>query len=192
MTANRIKDVALTHFAEHGYEGASLASIAEEVGIKKPSIYAHFKGKEELFLSVIRDVADDELAFVRHYFDGQRGKSLDERLHQVLLQFKERYEHSDKTKFWLRMAFFPPASLHEPVMDYYYAYLDEVESVLTRVFGDATNKGEIGRVDAGRAAAAFMCLLDGVLVEMLYGGLERFNKRLDASWELFWRGLSRT
>ncbi|MBD2807322.1 helix-turn-helix transcriptional regulator, partial [Xenorhabdus sp. ZM] len=45
MTANRIKAVALSHFARYGYEGTSLANIAQEVGIKKPSIYAHFKGK---------------------------------------------------------------------------------------------------------------------------------------------------
>ncbi|MEX3715857.1 TetR/AcrR family transcriptional regulator [Cytobacillus horneckiae] len=50
MTDKQLKKVALIHFALHGYEGGSLTLIAKEVGIKKPSIYTHFKSKEELLL----------------------------------------------------------------------------------------------------------------------------------------------
>lgn len=50
MTSDRIKEVSLRHFARNGYEGASLAHIADDIGIKKQSIYSHFKGKDELFL----------------------------------------------------------------------------------------------------------------------------------------------
>ncbi|WP_335386414.1 hypothetical protein [Neobacillus drentensis] len=33
-----------------------------------------------------------------------------------------------------------------------------------------------------RAPAAFMEILEGVFVEMLYGGPQRLVKRIDASW----------
>lgn len=49
MKSNEIKEAALKFFTIHGYEGASLSLIAEEVGMKKQSIYAHFKGKDDLF-----------------------------------------------------------------------------------------------------------------------------------------------
>ena len=41
MTINKIKKVALTKFIEQGYEGTSLSDVANEVGIKKQSIYSH-------------------------------------------------------------------------------------------------------------------------------------------------------
>ncbi len=53
MSSQKILLAARSCFARDGYEGASLQKIAEEVGIKKPSIYAHYKGKEDLFLHVM-------------------------------------------------------------------------------------------------------------------------------------------
>lgn len=62
MKSNEIKEAALKYFTIHGYEGASLSLIAEEVGMKKQSIYAHFKGKDDLFLQVLRDAKETELS----------------------------------------------------------------------------------------------------------------------------------
>lgn len=191
MTANRIKEVALTHFAKNGYNGASLAGIAEEVGIKKPSIYSHFEGKDDLFLQVIESVTNDELAFVTHFFQSYENLSLHDRLYQFLIQYKERYEKEAKTKFLLRMAFFPPDHMHEQIMDYFYSYLDNVESLLVPIFVRAIHDREIDLIAAEIATTAFLGLLDGVLVEMLYGGQERFEKRLHASWKVYWCGISK-
>ena len=53
-TKERILDEALTLFAEKGYDGTSMDLIAERVGIKGPSLYKHYKGKEEI-LNVLID-----------------------------------------------------------------------------------------------------------------------------------------
>jgi len=48
-TKDRIVRAAIKNFLNYGYEKASLSTIANEVGIKKPSIYHHFKNKDAIF-----------------------------------------------------------------------------------------------------------------------------------------------
>ncbi len=57
-TKERIMEEALTLFAERGYDATGVDLIAERVGIKGPSIYKHFKGKEEILNSII-DTAEE-------------------------------------------------------------------------------------------------------------------------------------
>ncbi len=52
-TADTILEVALQLFAERGYSGVSMRDIAAAAGIKAPSIYKHFAGKEALFESLL-------------------------------------------------------------------------------------------------------------------------------------------
>ena len=52
-TKERILDAALTLFAENGYDGTSVEQIANTVGIKAPSLYKHYKGKEDILNALI-------------------------------------------------------------------------------------------------------------------------------------------
>ena len=47
--AEQALDAALLVFWRHGYEGASLAALAEAMGVNMPSLYAAFGNKETLF-----------------------------------------------------------------------------------------------------------------------------------------------
>lgn len=52
-TKEKILDAALTLFAENGYGGTSVEQIANIVGIKAPSLYKHYKGKEDILNALI-------------------------------------------------------------------------------------------------------------------------------------------
>lgn len=186
MTKEELKKAALLHFATQGYEGASLAQIARDAKIQKPSIYAHFKSKADLFSAVLEDVLEDERKFVSHYLSSHKKKPVKERLLGLLIAFQQRYDSSNHTKFWLRMTFFPPEVHHEQIISNLYAYLDEIEEQLIQIF-----QKEMPEIPPQKAAISFMCLLDGLLAEILYGGKERFIKRLGPSWETYWNGIQR-
>lgn len=51
-TALRIIDAATRLFAEQGYQQTTISEIAKVVGLAEGSIYDHFRGKEELLLTI--------------------------------------------------------------------------------------------------------------------------------------------
>jgi AcrR family transcriptional regulator len=54
-TRERIKQVALELFTEHGYDKTSLREIAERLGVTKAALYYHFKSKEEIVHAFVED-----------------------------------------------------------------------------------------------------------------------------------------
>lgn len=52
-TKLRIVEAALDLFARHGFDAVRVEQIAEKVGIKAPSLYKHFKSKQDIFDAAI-------------------------------------------------------------------------------------------------------------------------------------------
>lgn len=55
-TKQKILKVSATLFSEYGYKGTSVRKIAAAVGIRESALYNHFKNKEEIFLSVAKEI----------------------------------------------------------------------------------------------------------------------------------------
>src|SRR2546430_4887836 len=60
MSARRaeLTRIAARLFAEQGYQGTSLADLAEALGMQKPSLYHHIASKEDLLWDVAWEGAD--------------------------------------------------------------------------------------------------------------------------------------
>ncbi|WP_454193484.1 TetR/AcrR family transcriptional regulator [Paenibacillus sp. Marseille-Q7038] len=191
MSSTSIKQVALTQFAREGYEGASLRKIAEEVGIKKPSIYAHYKNKEDLFLHVVRYVFDLERRRILTFFQEQKNleSPLELRLRGLFDWLQEEFESQDAARFLMRMSYFPPQALYREVMDIVYPFLDGLERTLAKFIASEAWDGELSQEEAKQFAIAYMTLIDGVCVELLYGDSARYQRRILAAWPIFWQGI---
>jgi AcrR family transcriptional regulator len=60
MSARReeLTRIAARLFAERGYQGTSLADLADELGVQKPSLYHHIASKEDLLWEVAWEGAE--------------------------------------------------------------------------------------------------------------------------------------
>ena len=189
MTATRIKEAALARFAQFGYEGTSLSDIAHDVGIKKPSLYSHFTGKEQLYFVCLDASLERDLDYLRSCVAAHEDKSLSSFLYELLESYGRRFYENVEAMFWLRSLFFPPAAFKDRIVEKANHYVEEAGHLLTPVFAEAIEKKTITAENAEMTAAAYLCLFDGLMIELQYSGLDGFQKRLHAAWPIFWRGI---
>ncbi|WNO52898.1 TetR/AcrR family transcriptional regulator [Stakelama saccharophila] len=70
---------ALRIFWSKGYEGASLADLTEAMGITKPSLYAAFGNKEQLFCKALDLYEREKLAYTRNALEAPTVREVAER-----------------------------------------------------------------------------------------------------------------
>src|SRR3974390_2556980 len=85
---SRILDAAQQVFLKRGYQSASVDEIAETAPASKPTIYAHFDGKEALFEAVVARALDG-----LKNFDGfaPKGRTVQDKLASLGTEVVERF-----------------------------------------------------------------------------------------------------
>ncbi|KDE99832.1 hypothetical protein Y900_013025 [Mycolicibacterium aromaticivorans JS19b1 = JCM 16368] len=81
QTRARIVSVALTLFAEKGYEATSLQDIANEMGLTKPAVFYHYRGKQE----ILKDLAEPARTALSALLDRARAHPLGPERTEILV-----------------------------------------------------------------------------------------------------------
>lgn len=188
----RICQAAAIHFAKDGYHGTSLNDIATTVGIRKPSLYAHFKSKDELFILVLNDALAEETEFVRQCFSEPL---LDEQVgFRYFLYMKQHYAKSVALQFLLQTAYLPPSHLRHRVNRGYRDYLQHLQQQFTHQLSQQTAYAHLLETDKEYFSQAYLGIIDSLHVELIYTDdvmdLEGvFEKRQQAMWRLLQESL---
>ena len=100
--------MSLDLFSKRGYDSVSLREIAEEVGIKKSSIYSHYSSKEAILMDIfdyLRNLFEyDELLNNSDLLLSEDNKMLIENpelfYHMRSEAIKEMFSHEKNLKIW--------------------------------------------------------------------------------------------
>jgi AcrR family transcriptional regulator len=84
----RILDAAQRVFLKRGYQSASIDEIAEIAPASKPTIYAHFSGKEALFAAVVNHIMQGLTDFGGYE---PKGRSVQDKLIGLGTEIVERF-----------------------------------------------------------------------------------------------------
>lgn len=178
--AQKISEAAIIHFADKGFDAGSLNTIAEQVGIRKATIYSHFKNKEELFFHAFKEAMDSENAFVDKCFNGENFTG-----ENYLVNVSERYQESARLRFLLRSAFIPPEILRADIQEGYESFLNRIKQRFITALSPQLQLCET------LCANAYLGIVDSVHVELLYASPQAVEARRKALWFIFHTALNR-
>lgn len=140
-------------FVERGYGSVSMQQIADAAGLRKASLYHHFKSKEVLFVDVTVAEMDRVLSEVANMLpeDG----TIAEYLEQLALANYEQLAHGDLFRL-VRELF-----QHVPESEYVGVYqrLREMEDFFAGIFARAMERGEFEEVDPHYAGRMFFHMM---------------------------------
>ncbi|GCE28876.1 hypothetical protein KDA_43600 [Dictyobacter alpinus] len=100
-TRRKILREAAREFARLGFDQANINLIAEQAGIGKGTIYLYFENKRELFLAMLRTIAQTQLGTVRTAL--AEAGTLEQRIARLFLAFA-RLAEEDSDSFSVYMS----------------------------------------------------------------------------------------
>lgn len=179
-TKKKIMNSAFRLFAEKGNE-FSLTEVANEVGIKKASIYAHFASKEILLYEVI----DQEI--YEYFFEiDEKRRDLKSTFEMIL-----NYYSRSKTKryFWKRLLLFPPAAFEGTLIQKINMLTEQRYEIIRDLIQSDMENGYIRLQDPETVLYSFLAMIHGLVsITIIY---ESENLKINQAeiWENFWNGI---
>ncbi|MCR8635261.1 TetR/AcrR family transcriptional regulator [Paenibacillus radicis (ex Xue et al. 2023)] len=190
MTAIKIKAAALRLFAHNGYDATPLSGIANEVGIKTPSLYAHFSSKEDLFLAVFDSVIEEQLGKIKGMEQSIAAMNVHDKLYTIVHDVCRTYWLSEENVTFLKRAMlFPPTSLQEALRSRFAESEEALSAVVKSIFLNGMEEGILRREQVEDLLASFYCLVDGAFIQQFYYNRSDFEQRMQSVWRLYWQGI---
>ncbi|MCT1901378.1 TetR/AcrR family transcriptional regulator [Oceanobacillus sojae] len=189
-TKERILMEGMELFATHGYNGTSMTKIADRVGLKKSSLYAHYSSKEELFFDVTTKIAADYVHFVKSTFENN-GQTTEEKLYlSFQAHVKDMANHDSSIEFYNRFSSYPPTGFESRILELLRDSEEQARKAFKEEIKKAQKAGDItDEVSPEDAARAFYGLLDGLSYETSYYNMDVIENHGESMWKVFWRGV---
>lgn len=178
-TAQRLVEAAISHFSTRNYDAASLSEIAESVGIRKASLYAHFPNKDALFMAAYVESYSLEKEVACQCFAAEPENKLPG--FHYCEELLARYGKSDQLRFFLRNSYMPPVILAKQIDECYENYLTQLrEAFVEKLLIWLGPQRSLSNTAVALYAQAYLAVVDSVQVKLIYTDAKQAAIRLNA------------
>ena len=192
----RLLEVATTLFMERGFDGTTIDAVAETAGVSKPTVYARYRDKRDLFAAVLRGRIRDWLAPLSAAAEAQATESNPKNIETTLHELsRHMLAHTLMPECATLQRILAAQAVQFPEL----AKLAHEDGWLRGVRGVAillrqfAARGEIRVDDPELAADLFLNLLLGHSTRLALNGIaidpEFVERRRQAAVEIFLNGL---
>ncbi|MFE7061558.1 TetR/AcrR family transcriptional regulator [Sutcliffiella sp. NPDC057660] len=188
-TYDKIKKSALQLFAQRGYYGTSLNDVANLVGIKKPSLYAHFKNKDELFKTVIIELVDVFTKKITMTYQNANHLSTREQLLGMVTSMVDFWKDEELGLLYKRSMLFPEEQFQALTYEKFKQSEAHTTEILNRIFIEAIRTEQINEQEIPPLIDAFYCLIDGLFVQRFFYQPEEYEAKVSHAFDHYWKGI---
>ena len=185
LSSQKIKDIAIALFCERGYEGASLADIAELVGIKKSSIYNHYKNKDDLFLHIFEKSCQEEIVHVKKVLSKEKIATKEQFMQQFLMLSKNRILNNVGARFIFRFTMFPPHHFVDVLGKKITQFMEDLHQVIFNAIEESDLFSHLSSEEFYELASHYTILLQGTYVEGLTHSFGMPSSKIEPTWSHF-------
>lgn len=155
-TKEKILFAALDLISQKGYDGVGVDLIAEHAGLKGPSLYRHFKGKEDIFNSMLDML---ESYYEKEFAEAEGERHLPENLSELIqislqkIDFTMHDEIIQKTRRLLAMEQFRNPRVARLTTRH---HLEKLQALYAVLFAKLMEKGMLKRDNPEVLALSFV------------------------------------
>lgn len=163
-TIGQVLDVAVEVMADQGVAGLTLGEVARRMGIRPPSLYVYFDGKNALYDALFERGWRELLTVLRAVRDGTPASSPEQDFQAVTLAFvRWAVEHPAYAPlmFWRPVPGFSPS-------EQAYGPAVEIQRAAREFLADLQRRGALrADVDLDRAYRTWTAVTSGVITQQL-------------------------
>ena len=164
----QILAAAMTCFARQGYHATSMDDVVRESGLSVGAIYSYFPSKEDLFLSLSDDRADQTLAYLNDLF--RRPGPMADKTRAAVDYFFDLLSDELLSLARVSVEFMSEAARSERVKARQERRCESVRQFMRWLLTEAQREHEIrDDVDVEAAAELMMMLNEGILLMSVVG-----------------------
>jgi len=149
-------------FAKRGFRGASLATIAKQVGLSEPGLLHHFASKEELLLELLRlrDQHDDERV--------AQARAVHTNAHDVLIELcRQNADRPGIVRLFTILAAESVDEDHPAHAWFFDRYTERRRQVAAALVAEQRDGRVDPALDAGAVASQILAMFDGLQIQWL-------------------------